>query len=263
MLTFFCVPTAAKADNLFDQWFLQAITNPDGDTCEWPAVVMADGLEAAAQTDVIDSVGRVDRMMRKSTAASVAIKPARKSPAKDGLFRIYDYYFVVYGTLDQLADEQILSELVASEKSDDQKSKTNPSEDLGKFKGAQYTYSEQTLMKKVRLHSVVRSQQEKGGESLYAGALVMPDGPKGQKKTEWSPVDKPDAFKPYGGMGVFTKATKLKGTPGAIFVETHLVFYEPEGWFRGRNLLGSKLAPMITNQVKTLRRKLAKPADKR
>ena len=62
---------------------------------------------------------------------------------------------------------------------------------------------------------------------------------------------------PYDNAGFYLKATQLAQPAGAIFIEYHLVFDEPLGWFGGVNLLRSKLPLAIQNQVRELRRKLA------
>ena len=45
---------------------------------------------------------------------------------------------------------------------------------------------------------------------------------------------------------------------GALFVEQHIIFAEPTGWFDGANLLRSKLPNVVQNAVRTTRREWAK-----
>ena len=49
---------------------------------------------------------------------------------------------------------------------------------------------------------------------------------------------------PYQAAGGYMKATRLAKTSGALLIEYHLVFEEPQGWFNGSNLLRSKL-PLV------------------
>jgi hypothetical protein len=43
-----------------------------------------------------------------------------------------------------------------------------------------------------------------------------------------------------------------------LLIEVHMVFAEPKGWFEGRNLLRSKLPPVMQDSVRKFRRQLAK-----
>jgi hypothetical protein len=50
------------------------------------------------------------------------------------------------------------------------------------------------------------------------------------------------------------KLTRLREPAGAVFVEGHVIFAEPKGWFDGENVLRSKLPLGVQNQVRALRR---------
>ena len=63
---------------------------------------------------------------------------------------------------------------------------------------------------------------------------------------------------PYAGLGGYIKVTGLHEPAGALLVECHAVFDEPQGWFDGKNLLRSKLPLVVQENVRTFRRKLAK-----
>jgi hypothetical protein len=63
---------------------------------------------------------------------------------------------------------------------------------------------------------------------------------------------------PYSGFGGYAKATRLIDPPGAIFIEYHAAFAEPQDWFSGTNLLRSKLPILAQMIVRQLRRGLEK-----
>ena len=63
---------------------------------------------------------------------------------------------------------------------------------------------------------------------------------------------------PYGGAGMYLKITKLHEPAGALFVEQHIVFAEPTGWFDGANLLRSKLPLVVQSNVRDMRREWMK-----
>jgi len=63
--------------------------------------------------------------------------------------------------------------------------------------------------------------------------------------------------KPYTDLAALIKVTELVGVEDGLFVEVHVVYAEPYGWFEGRNLLRSKLPPVLQDAVRKFRRKLA------
>ena len=71
-----------------------------------------------------------------------------------------------------------------------------------------------------------------------------------------------DEAHPWDGAAFYLKITKLAEPAGALFVEEHVVFAEPTGWFDGANLLRSKLPLVIQNNVRTMRREWAKGPGK-
>jgi hypothetical protein len=53
------------------------------------------------------------------------------------------------------------------------------------------------------------------------------------------------------------KITRLAEPAGSLFVEYHVAFAEPQGWFQGANLLRSKLPIAAQDSVRKFRRTLA------
>jgi hypothetical protein len=81
----------------------------------------------------------------------------------------------------------------------------------------------------------------------------------------WRPVTRDDngkrqlgAPQPYFGFGGYAKATRLVEPAGAILIEYHAAFAEPQDWFGGTNLLRSKLPILAQMIVRQLRRGLEK-----
>jgi hypothetical protein len=62
----------------------------------------------------------------------------------------------------------------------------------------------------------------------------------------------------YVSCGAYIKSTPLVGVPGALFIEYHLVYDEPQAWFNGKNLLRSKLPQKALDDVRDFRRKVKK-----
>ncbi|HTU21721.1 MAG TPA: hypothetical protein VMG10_27030 [Gemmataceae bacterium] len=44
---------------------------------------------------------------------------------------------------------------------------------------------------------------------------------------------------------------------GALFIEYHLIYSEPQGWFSGADPLTTKLPAIIQAEVRTFRRELS------
>ena len=67
---------------------------------------------------------------------------------------------------------------------------------------------------------------------------------------------------PYRGGLSYAKISRLKAPQGALLVEFHAVFSEPEAWFHGAPILRSKFAPIAQDQIRKLRRELLKERKK-
>ena len=62
---------------------------------------------------------------------------------------------------------------------------------------------------------------------------------------------------PYEGIGALTtEVTRLKAPDDALFVEYHIIYNEPQGWFNGGPVLDGKVRMMIDNDVKSFRKDL-------
>ena len=60
----------------------------------------------------------------------------------------------------------------------------------------------------------------------------------------------------------YAKISRLKEPEGALLVEFHAAFSEPEAWFQGAPILRSKFAPIAQDQIRKLRRELLKNRPK-
>ena len=65
-------------------------------------------------------------------------------------------------------------------------------------------------------------------------------------------------LKPYSGGISYTKISRLALQPGALLVEIHSDFIEPNDWFQGAPILRSKFSVMAQDQIRSLRRELAR-----
>ena len=67
---------------------------------------------------------------------------------------------------------------------------------------------------------------------------------------------------PYSGGISYAKISRVALKPGALLVEMHVAFVEPDGWFQGAPILRSKFSVVAQDQIRTLRRELAKKRAK-
>lgn len=270
---------AIAAPPLLDDLTTQGVKLGSGvDTVLLPRPTMSDGLDAAAQEAVIrKTAGRhpLDRFLRKSVVAPIVI--ARKSINDSRGARLghrLDVFFVVHGRLSTIADEQLLNELnvaPASKTGLPSENRLLSKEELsGKDlpSGPKYSYFGATVIDKVYVTGVSRAVETRGEGSVLVAVKIDPQF-NGDAKfpNQWSSIVRKASgvyevgpARPYCAFGACAKATELvdaSGDPtGAIFVECHVVFGEPEGWFDGRNLLAPKLPLVVQEEVRRFRRKL-------
>jgi hypothetical protein len=239
---------------------------------------LADGLDADAQRKFIEELGGRrypwESLTRKSTVAQQIIQITDETlPNTDTKARVAHVYFVAYGDFDAIAKAGGLSE---PGNTDGRQWKPLSTDDLAAKKISvedpdheSYGYFSNDLIEKVRLSGVLRTYWSRTEDSLVAAAMLDPrfDGDP-DFPNRWQPLSRgrsgPVAGKasPYSGAGGYTKITKLHALDGAMFVESHLVFAEPEAWFNGANLLGSKLPAVLQHEVREARQEFLEAGKK-
>lgn len=100
--------------------------------------------------------------------------------------------------------------------------------------------------------------------SVMAGQIDRRFDPDPRFPNEWRPVVQgvvggPPAL--YYSSGAYAKVTQLIQPAGALLVEYHFIYDEPEAWFNGANLLRPKLRLKTPDDVREFRRdvKAAEP----
>jgi hypothetical protein len=248
-----------------------------------PRPLMADGLAAAKQkaviNELIDGDYSFDEFVRKSQVAPhiLRIREAQPSDPKSPS-RGIDTYFVAYVDLKAFDDERFLERSLNIGKGDGGKAKGITRDDLIKrgidpkdldAKKEGYAHIEFDFLEKVRLSVTGRGRASKTAESIVAGAEVDSRFRNDKEfPNQWHSLSKASGKRevgpamPYGGSGMYVKITKLAEPAGAVFVEQHIVYAEPTGWFNGANLLRSKMPPLVTINVRRMREAWAKGVGK-
>jgi hypothetical protein len=242
-----------------------------------PAPLMADGLDAAGQRAVLQKlVGR--RYTVRDITAKIGTAPhvysIDKIAADDALrvFRI-DVSFIAYGSLDDIANRDFLEKL--HKKSKDRHIHILTAEELDKRKltvesskerEERYSHGVFLVLERVELRAALHSVVTRQPDSLLAATVIDPrfardsDFPNRWRKIT---VDEEGERKlgpahPYSGAGGYLKITRLHEPTGALFIEYHLVYTEPKGWFNGADPLTTKLPAIIQSEVRNFRQELNK-----
>ncbi|MGW8256765.1 MAG: hypothetical protein ACWGMZ_04700, partial [Thermoguttaceae bacterium] len=143
--------------------------------------------------------------------------------------------------------------------------KRNLKPDLPEGQDAKFVYATFSLFDQVEISATRYSVLTRGKDWLLAAARLDKrfdhdtDYP-----NQWRPILRDvnanitlGKSRPYSGAGAYAKVTRLAQPADAIFVECHIVFDEPYGWFEGGNLLRAKLPVMIPQRVRVFRSRFA------
>jgi hypothetical protein len=265
------------ANPLFEQLRSKGVPVTAETMVPLPAPVMADGLDAAGQREVLQKVvGKRfpvrDFVGKVGTAPHVHDIHKVPSAGSDALraFRI-DASFVAYGSLDLVADKKFLENFHNKQK--DRKFHVLTPEELGKRKlhaestkdrEERYSHGVFIVLDRVEVSAALHSFVTRRPDSLLAATQIDPRFAKdGDFPNQWRKVTFDDEGRrslgppqPYSGAGGYLKITRLHEPKGALFIEYHLVYTEPKGWFNGADPLTTKLPAIIQSEVRTFRQEL-------
>jgi hypothetical protein len=246
-----------------------------------PTPTLTDGMSAADQRRAIEAIAGEshtwDDLTRKSVVAPFVLKISNGEGEHRG--RRLDIWFVSYGSMKTLENQDFLQKQFKSATSEGDpdnpsSSKVLSAADLksrgvkttGRQEDTQYIGIEFTLLDKVRVQGTTESTRSRTAESNIAASFLDPrfaNDP--EYPNQWRPVTRDDDGRrhlgqahPYSGFGGYAKATRLVEPAGAILIEYHAAFAEPQEWFSGTNLLRSKLPILAQIIVRQLRRGLEK-----
>jgi hypothetical protein len=235
-----------------------------------------------AQSEVVHRIAakkyKYDDFVRKSPVAPFAleINTAGEASGGDRVQRI-DLWFVAYGKLGDVTDEDLLGQLVGGGGSDSEKGESDSlsDEELSERdlkvestndRRESYYRVDSPLLDKVRISGIGHGVTTREATRVLAASLLDPrfiDDPKYPNR--WRSIVRESSGKktlskpaPYAGFGGYCQVVELAEPKGALFIECHTAINEPHGWFNGTNLLRSKLPVLMQDNVRTLRRKLAK-----
>ena len=230
---------------------------------------------------ITDENHPLDALARKAVVAPFVLRIEDELATGQQRARRVDVWFVAHGDFERLSDEDFLRQQVdASDKSqqagsltegkiltEDQlrnrKMKVNPDE--------RFLTVNLELFNRVKVRGTMRARLSRGPESVTVAAILDPRFAQDREfSNAWRPLQVDDAgrvnsgsARPYTGAAWYCKATKLKQPLGAVLIEYHIVFDEPEGWFNGANLLRSKLPLLVQDGIRKFRRRFAEQSRPR
>jgi hypothetical protein len=279
----FPVGECCARNEIFDALISQGVTVGPEETITLPPPLLRDGLSAAAKRQAIEQLiadrYSWERFTRQSVVSPFMLKIEDSERAAGRTGRRVDIYFVAYGSLDKLGSEDYLNEqlnLAAAESKNDEEDNVHVlnNEDLAPRglplqrmpDDPRWVAVESTLLGKVRISLTTKNVKTQSADSVLIASTVDSRFDRDAEFPNlWRSIVVDDYGRrqlgppqPYTGLGSYVKATQLDEPTGAMFMEYHVAFAEPEGWFHGANLLRSKLPIAVQNMVRTLRRNLNK-----
>jgi hypothetical protein len=278
-------PEAMPANPVFEELLEKGIAMSDGKSYKLPPPSMRDGLKEAEQKAVIEKLAKqkncsYEELIDERTAAPVviAIRPLKESGDQSSAIREIDVFFVAHGKWEVLNSKEFLDSLSKTKKGENKNEVVSKSGFLTeaemkkrgleldstperemKFIYATFSLFDQAEVSATRLAVATRSKT-----SLLGAAKMDPRFLEdAEYPNRWRPIlrdaggdityGKPQ---PYSGGGAYAKITKLYEPPEGIFVECHLIYEEPYGWFEGGEMLNSKLPTVVKSKVRSFRSKL-------
>jgi hypothetical protein len=265
------------ANPLFKQLRSEGVLVTADTKAPLPAPRMADGLDAAGQREVLENVVGMRFTVRDFTAKvgtaphvyaiqKIAVPDADSSRA----FGI-DVSFIAYGSLETVSNRDFLEDLHRKSKdrqihilNEAELDKRKLTAESSKLREERFSHGVFIVLERVELRSALHTIVTRQSDSLLAATRVDrrfaadTDFPNQWRKIT---IDEEGQHKlgpahPYPGAGGYLKITRLHEPNGALFVEYHLVYTEPKGWFNGADPLTTKVPAIIQSEVRTFRQEL-------
>ncbi len=273
----------ATENPVFKELVTQGVTMSDGAKVKLPPPIMADGLDAAGQLAalrrVADARNPVKSILEKSFYASVVTKIRAPKPAEGERPTVWtvNTWFVAHGNWNKLTSKEFLESLTSSGEGKGgvvSKAGALTDEEMQKRKlkiaskgdyEERFLYATFSLFERVEISSTRFAAVVKGKDSVLAAGRVDPRFDRdAEYPNQWRPLlrdvraeIKPGPAHPFGHAGGYAKITRLVEPAGAVFIECHVVYEEPYGWFDGVNLIQQKVPAMVREKVRSFRRKLS------
>ena len=257
-----------------------------GQTITLPSPRLVDGQSAenqrAALRKLAGSDRALDEFLRDSVTAPFKIEVHDVKTA-GAVVREADIWFAVHGDLKKVdpAQEAVRTDQKAVEvanmwfqtsilKADELRAAGIKPTDTGLGGNEWYAHIHAKLLDRIDFEVTNHVVTTQSTESIVIASATDPSfAGAGSLSNGWKSLNPPggpqagaSARQPYAGGISYAKISRVAFEPATLFVEMHVAFVEPDGWFQGAPILRSKFSVAAQDQIRTLRRELAKKRPK-
>jgi hypothetical protein len=215
-----------------------------------------------------------DEFLRDSTNAPFKLK-VRDVPYPGGVVRVIDLWFAIHADLDEINLDDLAGKKDQAGQGEAGNMKFSvrtlaDAELKGRPKPAEgnldsYVLSKGELLDRIDVSTVNHIVASKAGGALVVASMTDPTFKDGELANRWLPIpgsgdSKKDPGPPrdYEGSAGYSRISRFSEKPSVLLVESHLAFAEPKGWFNGASILRSKIGLIAQDQIRQLRREIAK-----
>jgi hypothetical protein len=268
---------------IFNELLSRGVAIGPREVMQLPAPTLADGMSASQQRQVIEAIPDNSRswedLTHRSVVAPYILKISKGDNSQQRLGRRVDLWFVAYGNLATLGNKEFLQSQFKSVRTETSPEnafmiKVLSESDLTSRglmpphcpEDPRYFAAELSLLGRVRISATTTGAKSETQDSILAASMLetrFANDP--QFPNRWRPILRDESGRrylgppePYFGYGGYAKAARLVEPAGAIFIEYHVVFAEPAGWFGSSNSLRSKIPILAQYIVRQLRSGLEK-----
>jgi hypothetical protein len=233
--------------------------------------------ESAALRQAAGSERALDELFRNSVSAPFIIKVHdQKTP--ETTIRAADLWFVVHADLKEVDPAQEAARTDQKEveaanmwfqtrllKAEDLRAAGIPPPAGEPTANTWFGHLHARLLDRIDFEVTNRVQASRSAGSMVIASRTDPAFSKAAANANfWKSLAKPatpagnGSAKPYPGGISYAKISPAVSRPGALLVELHMAFVEPTDWFQGAPILRSKFSVIAQDQIRALRRELAR-----
>jgi len=282
--------SVAVENAILEELLQDGVAMSDGTKIKLPPPTLRPGMTAEAQRAAITPLARgkcsYEDLAEKSLQAPFVLneRPVpttdEKSPA-----RKIDLYFIAHGDWKKATSEEFLESLWKSVEprtndplaskpvtlKEDQLARRSVRLQARPGLEDRYGFARAVLFERVQLSSTRHAMVTRRGDIVLMAERIDPrftndpDYPNQWRSVTIGEDGKvvlgtPQAYVQAGSYGL---AIPLAEPAGAIFLEFHMVYEEPHGWFGGTGLVSSKLSLAVQDNLRSFRRRLSAPPSRR
>lgn len=278
---------AAQENSVYRDLLTRGVPLTNGKVVNLPQPVMVDGLDSAAQQAVMKNLAPTPELLNDFLDGSINSYFALETnnnvigdDPKGPIGRRVDLYYVAKGKLSVVASQGFVKQQLEQGKKNNRgnaefltdselKERNLTAINNGKL-SERYAHAVLPLFNRVKVGGTGHGMRINEQESVLVAFTLDPRFANDAKfPNQWQPGSQ-NALgniewgppQPYSGSGGYMKVTALKPLPEAkeqterVFVEYHLAFEEPYGWFEGGNNLIVKLPNQYQSDVRKFRENL-------